>query len=107
MVVNRDLRYLADPAGTRPAMPQGLAPRNIQPSTSQWLLSALGIAALQLLAAGAQANTAAVPAIYPTKAEAEDAARKHFNCTGAHPMGKQWMPCAKHGQATGSAHSHH
>ncbi|MCP9854102.1 hypothetical protein KBZ14_14680, partial [Synechococcus sp. HJ21-Hayes] len=25
----------------------------------------------------------------------------------AHPMGKQWMPCAKHGQATGSAHSHH
>jgi hypothetical protein len=41
------------------------------------------------------------------KAEAEDAARKHFNCTGAHLMGKQWMPCAKHGQATGSAHNHH
>ena len=88
-------------------MPQGFAPRSIQPRTSRWLLSAIGIAALQLLGAGAQANTAAVPAMYPSKAEAEDAARKHFNCTGAHPMGQQWMPCAKHGQATGSAHNHH
>ncbi|MCX5937582.1 MAG: hypothetical protein NTW02_05110, partial [Cyanobium sp. LacPavin_0920_WC12_MAG_62_9] len=32
---------------------------------------------------------------------------KHFNCTGAHPMGNQWMPCAKHGQASGPAQSHH
>jgi hypothetical protein len=88
-------------------MPHGFATRSIQPRTRPWLLSAIGIAALQLLSAGAQANTAAVPAIYSSKTEAENAARKHFNCTGAHPMGKQWMPCAKHGQATGSAHNHH
>jgi len=55
----------------------------------------------------AHANTDGVPAMYDTQAEAAAAAKKHFNCTGAHPMGKQWMPCAKHGQATGSAHSHH
>ncbi|MBM5816515.1 MAG: hypothetical protein FJ083_07990, partial [Cyanobacteria bacterium K_Offshore_surface_m2_239] len=49
--------------------------------------------ALPLLGGAALANTPAVPAVYATRAEAEDAARKHFNCTGAHPMGKQWMPC--------------
>jgi len=70
------------------------------------LLGALGMIALPLLGGAALANTPAVPAVYATRAEAEDAARKHFNCTGAHPMGKQWMPCAKHGQASGSAHNH-
>jgi hypothetical protein len=40
-----------------------------------------------------------VPALYATKAEAEAAAKRHFHCTGAHPMGQQWMPCAKHGEA--------
>jgi hypothetical protein len=49
----------------------------------------------------------AVPALYATKAEAEKAARLHFNCTGAHRMGQQWMPCAQHtpGQPA-SSHSH-
>lgn len=44
--------------------------------------------------------------MYATKAEAEEAARAHFNCTGAHPMGQQWMPCAKHGQNSTSSPHH-
>lgn len=46
----------------------------------------------------------AVPALYPTQAAAEKAAKLHFNCVGAHRMGDQWMPCAKHGQAESSQH---
>jgi hypothetical protein len=72
-----------------------------------WILGAISLAALQLPGARAQVHTTGVPAMYATKAEAEEAARKHFNCSGAHPMGTQWMPCAKHGQASGSAHNHH
>ena len=34
-------------------------------------------------------------ALFSTKAEAEKAA-KDFNCTGAHKMGEQWMPCKSH-----------
>jgi len=41
--------------------------------------------------------------MYATKAEAEKAAPK-FNCTGAHQMGDQWAPCAKHGDAKTHAH---
>lgn len=63
-----------------------------------------------LLAAAALAAPASgsggVPALYPTQAEAEKAARLHFHCTGAHRMGNQWMPCAKHGDAHGSGTSH-
>lgn len=55
---------------------------------------------IQLLGV-AQANTGGVPAMYATKAEAEAAAKKHFNCTGAHQMGNQWMPCATYGQSNG------
>ena len=55
----------------------------------------------------AQANTGGVPALYATKAEAEAAAKKHFNCTGAHPMGNQWMPCSTHGQSSGHAQHNH
>jgi hypothetical protein len=61
---------------------------------------------IQLLAA-AQANTGGVPAMYATKAEAEAAAKKHFNCTGAHQMGNQWMPCTTHGQSTGTTQHKH
>ena len=43
-----------------------------------------------------------VPALYPTKAEAEKAASLHFNCNGAHKMGTQWMPCRQHGHSPGS-----
>jgi hypothetical protein len=63
------------------------------------LLSTAGLAA-------PAAGTGGVPALYPTQAEAEKAARLHFNCTGAHRMGNQWMPCAKHGGAQGSSHPH-
>jgi|LauGreDrversion4_2_1035121.scaffolds.fasta_scaffold12677_2 hypothetical protein len=38
----------------------------------------------------------AVPALYATRAEAEQAAKQHFHCTGAHRMGNQWMPCNSH-----------
>ena len=62
-------------------------------------------AAAPLCGAAANASPAGVPALYATKAEAEEAARKHFHCTGAHAMGEQWMPCAKHGQnSTSSTH---
>ncbi|MBM5793391.1 MAG: hypothetical protein FJ049_05805 [Cyanobacteria bacterium M_surface_7_m2_037] len=45
--------------------------------------------------------------MYATKEEAEAAAEKHFNCTGAHPMGKQWMPCTTHGQSSGTTQHNH
>ena len=63
------------------------------------LLSAAGLAA-------PAAGSGGVPALYPTQAEAEKAAKLHFNCTGAHKMGDGWMPCAKHGDAHGSGTSH-
>ena len=63
------------------------------------LLSAAGLAAPATGSGG-------VPALYPTQAEAEKAAKLHFNCTGAHKMGNQWMPCAKHGDVHGSGSSH-
>jgi len=88
-------------------MPQGHEARGIPAKPIQGLLVAVGLAVLPLLGGGALANTTAVPAVYATKAEAETAAREHFNCTGAHPMGNQWMPCSKHGQASGSTHSQH
>ena len=52
------------------------------------------------------AGSGSVPAIYATQAEAEQAAKLHFNCTGAHKMGDQWRPCAQHGGAQGSSHAH-
>ena len=70
------------------------------------LFSLIAIATGIQMPAAAQANTGGVPAMYATTAEAEAAAKKHFNCTGAHPMGNQWMPCAKHGQTSHSAHAH-
>jgi Protein of unknown function len=63
------------------------------------LLSAAGLAA-------PAAGSGGVPAMYATQAEAEKAAKLHFNCTGAHKMGTQWMPCALHGNGQGSGHSH-
>lgn len=84
--------------------PKGLDPRDLAPcgiptGCLPWLLGVLSAAALPLLAGNAQASSTAVPAIYATRAEAEEAARKHFHCRGAHPMGRHWMPCARHGQA--------
>lgn len=87
-------------------MPRRFASSDISTRTLPWVVGVIGMAVLSLQGSDALANTTAVPAVYATRAEAEDAARKHFHCTGAHPMGKQWMPCAKHGQASGSAHNH-
>lgn len=48
-----------------------------------------------------------VPALYPTRAEAEQAARLHFHCAGAHRMGQHWMPCARHSPSpTAPGHAH-
>jgi hypothetical protein len=73
--------------------------------------AAAAIGANLLFSAAGLASPAAgsggVPAMYATQAEAEKAAKLHFNCTGAHRMGDQWMPCAKHGGgAQGSSPSH-
>ena len=92
-------------------MPPGPAAAVLPLPGGRRFLGAIGLAALQLLGPGTQASTqsgnGAVPAPYATRAEAEAAARKHFHCIGAHLMGKQWMPCAHHGQAGGSAPSPH
>jgi hypothetical protein len=63
------------------------------------LLAALaGLAApattLQIACAG-HLGVGAVPGVYPTRAAAE-AGAKFYNCSGAHPMGTQWMPCSSH-----------
>ncbi len=62
------------------------------------LLSLMAIGSC-LGSTGAALAETGVPALYATKADAEAAAKKHFNCTGAHQMGKQWMPCSTHGDA--------
>lgn len=72
--------------------------------------AALTSAVLLLTHGPALANTPAtqggVPAMYATQAEAEQAAKAHFNCTGAHRMGNQWMPCSTHGTPPANGHSH-
>ena len=83
-------------------MPQANLQRHLATSTS-----ALALALSAALGSAAQANTAGVPAMYATKAEAEAAAKQHFNCSGAHPMGNQWMPCASHGQPHGNSQHNH
>ena len=65
----------------------------------------LGLASAWLLPAAALANHNGVPAMYATKAEAEQAA-KTFHCTGAHPMGNQWMPCSQHPTTTTTTTTH-
>ena len=79
-------------------------------SQSRRLLQRLGLivfgTGIQILGV-AHASTDGVPAMYATQAEAAAAAKKHFNCTGAHQMGKQWMPCSSHGHANGhDQHKH-
>ncbi|MEA5424874.1 DUF3721 domain-containing protein [Synechococcus sp. CCY9202] len=78
---------------------------------SPWgVQAAATIGANLLFSAAALAAPAAgsggVPAMYATQAEAEKAAKLHFNCTGAHRMGNQWMPCTEHGDGQGSGPSH-
>ncbi|MGA0021506.1 MAG: hypothetical protein ACO3GW_05010 [Vulcanococcus sp.] len=82
-------------------------PRAQRTSQLRQRLNVIWIATgFQLLGAVALANPNGVPALYDTKAEAEAAAKKHFNCTGAHQMGNQWMPCDKHAENSGSTHTH-
>lgn len=71
------------------------------------LAGALSVAASTTLGTYAQANSGGAPAMYATKAEAEAAAKQHFNCTGAHQMGNKWMPCATHGQSSGTTQHNH
>ncbi len=77
------------------------------PRHLQLLIAAMGalapMAAMDM-AAAQSTNHGAQKAMFATKAEAE-AAAKHFNCKGAHRMGNQWMPCASHGEASGSSSS--
>jgi hypothetical protein len=73
------------------------------------------ITALQLISAQAVAQPAnasttpasGVPALYPSKALAERAAKEHFQCSGAHPMGHQWMPCSSHPSPAHHSSSQH
>lgn len=71
------------------------------PLAAAGLLAALGGAP----ALAQQPGHGAQKAVFATKAEAE-AAAKHFNCTGAHKMGNQWMPCATHGETKGGTSGH-
>ena len=74
----------------------------VAPLPVRWLGGLIVGSALLLPAGGSSAEQggkpATVPALYATQAEAERAAKQHFNCTGAHRMGDQWMPCSQHGK---------
>ena len=97
-----DLAYVVSPSGLVVLM----SPRPALCSLQRRLSLIAIAAAAPLCGAAVDASPAGVPAVYATKAEAEEAARKHFHCTGAHPMGQQWMPCQKHGQASSSSANH-
>ena len=60
-----------------------------------------------LMGCAGNPKTNRIPALFETKAEAEEAA-KDFNCTGAHKMGDKWMPCQNHEdhKETGKHESH-
>ncbi|WP_244279494.1 DUF3721 domain-containing protein [Synechococcus sp. UW179A] len=49
-----------------------------------------------LLSGDSTSTAQGMKSIFSTKAEAE-AAAPGFNCSGAHKMGNQWMPCSSHG----------
>ena len=66
-----------------------------------------------LIGCSNNSHTNGTPALFDTKVEAEKAA-KNFNCTGAHKMGKKWMPCKSHtdhkeieNHHIHSGHNHH
>ena len=88
-----------------------MAPLPTQSAARSGLVTATVVALLQLLQGEAPAKPAAapsgVPALYPSQAEAEAAAKQHFHCTGAHRMGDRWMPCASHGATASPSGSHH
>ena len=49
-----------------------------------------------LLSEKSTSTAQGMKSIFSTQAEAE-AAAPDFNCSGAHKMGNQWMPCSAHG----------
>ena len=65
-----------------------------------------------LIGVASSANQEGTPALFETKAEAEEASKK-FNCKGAHQMGNKWMPCESHDghqpnyKSLGHGHHHH
>tara|TARA_B100000902_G_C26742947_1_gene637024 strand:+ start:158 stop:418 length:261 start_codon:yes stop_codon:yes gene_type:complete len=65
--------------------------KNIRPILSTLILSI----SFSLIGCSNNPGTNGTPALFDTKVEAEKAA-KDFNCTGAHKMGKKWMPCKSH-----------
>ena len=70
---------------------------NIANTMNRLLLIALATTCVPSIACAQQSTQGAVPAMYATKAEAEQAAPQ-FNCSGAHQMGDKWMPCVNHPQ---------
>ena len=63
----------------------------IKPILSKTILSV----SFLLIGCSDNSQTKGTPSLFETKIEAEKAA-KDFNCTGAHKMGKKWMPCENH-----------
>ena len=49
-----------------------------------------------LLSGQSTSTDRGMKAVFSSQTEAE-AAAPGFNCTGAHKMGNQWMPCSAHG----------
>jgi hypothetical protein len=88
----------------------GIAVSRLRPPLAPLATAAALFAGLLVALGGApalaqQPGQGAQKAMFATKAEAE-AAAKHFNCTGAHKMGNQWMPCASHGETKGGSSGH-
>jgi len=60
-----------------------------------------------LIGCSSNSESSNTRALFETRAEAEKAA-KDFNCTGAHKMGDQWMPCKNHEvHGVGNKHEKH
>ncbi len=64
---------------------------NLKPILSTLVLSL----SFYLIGCSDNSQKSVIQSLFSTKAEAEKAARD-FNCTGAHKMGEQWMPCKSH-----------
>ena len=64
---------------------------NLKPILSTLVLSL----SFYLIGCSDNSQKSGIQSLFSTKAEAEKAA-KDLNCTGAHKMGEQWMPCKSH-----------
>tara|TARA_B100000700_G_C15062280_1_gene866692 strand:- start:1957 stop:2193 length:237 start_codon:yes stop_codon:yes gene_type:complete len=59
------------------------------------LLTQVLVGMLLLAGCSTKPSNDSQPALFDSKAAAEEAA-DDFNCTGAHQMGDKWMPCNTH-----------